>query len=291
MTTKITLTILLTLPILWSCQTEAPQKEEKIAWLRQNAIPVQTIDPRDTDYSDLQLLKEELQNVRIIGLGEQSHGDGSSFLAKARLLKFLNEELNFSVLAFESGMIDCALAVKAYESGIPIDSAYRLGLFKIWSNSKQFKPVRELNGRDSSSFFEPFVGFDFQYSGTLSAKSRRDSIYQFIRKHVPGLDSTAFSTVWQVLGLSGAREYRKAKQDTALQKWFFSELDSLSKLVEQIKPISRSDQFMARGILNLNSYYYFLFNMNINRPDKKIFNIRDSIMAENVIWLEPTSWG
>src|SRR5690554_7973472 len=41
----------------------------------------------NTDFSDLEFLKKELQNKKIIVLGESGHGDGASFEAKTRLVK------------------------------------------------------------------------------------------------------------------------------------------------------------------------------------------------------------
>lgn len=46
---------------------------------------VRSIDPADTDYSDLEALKSAIGNARIIMLGEQTHGEGSTYLAKTRL--------------------------------------------------------------------------------------------------------------------------------------------------------------------------------------------------------------
>lgn len=64
---------------------------------------VNSIDPNDTNYVDLEFLKPILQDKRVILLGEQEHGDGASFSAKIRLIKFLNKEMGFNVVAFETG--------------------------------------------------------------------------------------------------------------------------------------------------------------------------------------------
>jgi len=46
-------------------------------------------------------------NSRIVVLGEESHGDGATFLAKVRLIKFLHQKMGFDVLAWEAGLFNC----------------------------------------------------------------------------------------------------------------------------------------------------------------------------------------
>ena len=48
------------------------------------------------DNTDLVFLKDELGLAEIFMLGEQSHGDGSTFLAKTRLIKYLMITLKLS---------------------------------------------------------------------------------------------------------------------------------------------------------------------------------------------------
>lgn len=278
--------IYLVLILLAGCRTEDPMEAEKIAWLKDKAVPVRSVDPEDERYDDLLFLKEELAGVEIIGLGEQSHGDGSSFLAKARLMKFLREELGFSILAFESGMLDCALALKAYENGAPIDSAFRMGIFRVWSDSRQLDPVKEYLGRQPLPFSPLFIGFDSQYSGSLTPEGRRDSIYYFLKRHEPGLDTSHFPVAWKALALQSMKEYRKFKSDTLLQEQFFAQMDSLTRLVERFEPASLEDKLIAKGVADLSSFYYFMLHMNPNNPENDVLNIRDSIMAANVAWLK-----
>jgi erythromycin esterase len=90
--------------LLWPfLQAYAQPTTERVAYLKANAIVVRNVEPTNEDYADLAPLRQSLQQVTIIGLGEPIHHDGSAFKAKTRLVKFLHQELGFSVLAFESG--------------------------------------------------------------------------------------------------------------------------------------------------------------------------------------------
>jgi erythromycin esterase-like protein len=75
---------------------------ERLAWLKKHAVPLRSIDPADEDFSDLDSFRKAVGDARIVFLSEPSHGDGTSFLARTRLIKFLHQQCGFDVLAFES---------------------------------------------------------------------------------------------------------------------------------------------------------------------------------------------
>ena len=77
------------------------EPDPRVAWLAEHAIRLRSVSPEDDDFSDLEPLREVLAGVRVVLLGEQSHGDGTVFLAKTRLIEFLQREMGFDVLAFE----------------------------------------------------------------------------------------------------------------------------------------------------------------------------------------------
>src|ERR1700761_1302410 len=71
-------------------------------YVEKNAIPIYTIEPDSTNYSDLEPIGNAIGDAKIVMLGEQDHGDAPTFLAKTRLIKYLHEKKGFNVLAFES---------------------------------------------------------------------------------------------------------------------------------------------------------------------------------------------
>src|SRR5688572_14029768 len=81
--------------------TADSERHSRVAWLKEHAIGLKSIDPGDEDFSDLEPLRKAIGAARIVQLGEQSHGDGATFHAKARLIKFLHQKMGFDVLAME----------------------------------------------------------------------------------------------------------------------------------------------------------------------------------------------
>jgi erythromycin esterase len=92
------------IPFILLCITYNISQAQDIIknYVKQNTHQVLTIEPDSTDYSDLKSIGDAIGDVRIVMLGEQEHGDATTFLAKSRLIKYLHEKKGFNVLAFES---------------------------------------------------------------------------------------------------------------------------------------------------------------------------------------------
>lgn len=114
--------------------------DPRVAWLRENVYPIRSIDPDDEDFTDLAHLRETLQGVRLVLLGEADHGSGSDFLAKTRLVKFLHRELGFDVLAFESPMYDATVGWDRLRAGASPREAFLLGA-ATWAGATQMQPL------------------------------------------------------------------------------------------------------------------------------------------------------
>ena len=79
---------------------ERVRDEAIVTWLRSQAIPLRSITA-GSGFDDLMPLKDTLRGVRVVGLGEATHGTREFFQVRHRLLEFLVKEMGFTVVAVE----------------------------------------------------------------------------------------------------------------------------------------------------------------------------------------------
>ena len=77
-------------------------------WIKNNSYDISLDDT--VNYKDLSFLRQVLKDKRIVFLGENAHGVSEFTTMKARLIRYLHEELGFDVLAFESNLADAYAA-------------------------------------------------------------------------------------------------------------------------------------------------------------------------------------
>ena len=128
---------------------------------------VRTISPADIDFQDLEFLKAEIGPARVVMLGEPTHGEGNVFEAKIRLIKFLQQRLGFTTVAFESGFYDLHRAQRELEAGKPVAEVLPNGVYPVWTEAQEFQALVPLIGRGKLRVagFDPQLGGD--YGGEL----------------------------------------------------------------------------------------------------------------------------
>jgi hypothetical protein len=68
------------------------------------------------DRSDLEALSRAIGDAKVVILGEATHADGTTCLAKASVIRYLHDTKGFDVLAWESGMFECSRMDAAYST-------------------------------------------------------------------------------------------------------------------------------------------------------------------------------
>ncbi|GAA4520823.1 erythromycin esterase family protein [Nonomuraea ferruginea] len=137
---------------------------EVTGWLASRAVPLDGLDPRGP-VAGLEPLRQVLDGVRVVGLGEATHGTREFFLLKHRLLRFLVEELGFTVLAMEAS-VSASEALDAYVlggAGEPERLLADLG-FWTWRTREMLAVVEWM--REHNRTAEPkarFAGIDPQF--------------------------------------------------------------------------------------------------------------------------------
>lgn len=261
---------------------------ERVEWLRQHAAVVRSIDPADEDFSDLAPLAAAIGSARVVQLGEATHGDGSTFLAKARLIRFLHQELGFDALAWEAGFFDCRDMAAALRGPAPLPEAASLCLYGLWWKSAHVQPtLAYVRAMQATARPIELVGFDCRVS-TRSGRNERFPafVFGFFDRLDPALisaqeraDLTAMSA-----GLVPKEHYEKPgprNYNRALPKRLISIIDSRrAELLRVASP--REIDFARQSLVSLLAMDRALPpDLEKGNPDGYS---RDTAMAENLLW-------
>jgi erythromycin esterase len=253
--------------------------DDRIEWLKANATPLKTIDPttENDDFIDLAAFGKAVDDSRVVFLGEQTHGDGATFQAKTRLIKYLHQKKGFDVLAFESGLYDCHHAWEALRKpdAVPRE-AVELGMFKVWSMSEQVQPLilylaAEAKGKKPLEL----CGFDCQFTGTAARSELASDVAGWMARFPEGtltrrqqddtfraFDQLADGKFPDANGLDLVAGFRKHLDDLKPNEknqateltWMRQVQQSISGLIEmkqagQVKSGSIRDAQMAKNFL------------------------------------------
>ena len=165
-------------------QKTSPAKEQEVlSWIKQNAIPIRHIEAGN-GFSDLQPLKQVLKDVKVVGLGEATHGTREFFQFKHRFLEFLVKEMGYTVFTLEA----------SYSASLPINEyvLYGKGDLATVLTGQGYSPwdteefTELINWMRSYNLTVPdnkkikFYGLDVPYHH-LS----REKIISFLQKYAP----------------------------------------------------------------------------------------------------------
>ena len=280
------------------CLVVAARAQDLAASLQHCTSSVRSIAPDDSDYSDLNGLKAAIGGARIVLLGEQTHGEGSTFGAKTRLIKFLHEKMGFDVLAFESGFYDCARIWENVEQGGTLSQEVIGSLFYMYATSVQMQPLfdyiqGELHGGQPGADgmqsglhgARPLVltGFESQHTGVKSKTLLFNDFERFLRKEHPAALDEEWDLFRRVsVATFASRDYRPSPVERTR---FFAKLSSLQRMLNE-------DGKVTDSLTNSIGFWYQVVNSIESQTTRywqmvtgNEVSVRDLQMAKNLIWL------
>ncbi len=279
-------------------EKKAKTKEIKIdttrvgKWITQNAIPISSneLDAKD---DDLNKINPVLNDKRIIGLGDATHGTKEFFTLKHRLIAYLIKNGNCSAVALELP-VDLGVHLNNYVKTAEgdIDELLQQGWW--WHGTEEIKDflvwLKNYNADLPEEKKISFYGFDSQV--------RSDNTYQIFEylKKVDGnyaenvLPIYEFMAEFYIDNYSSFTLYRMRKYDDAIL--------SLKKMLETnkeeyIRKSSEEEYLLTKARVNTlagivemekNSLLYSEVRSKTNFENIKIFSEIEGDGNKLVVW-------
>ncbi len=282
----------LTVPATTSAQSE-------VDWLKQNMIGF-SLDSSKDEIREFESIKKSIGNSRIVLLGEESHGDGTTFETKVKLVKFLHKRMGFTVLAFESNQFN---AERAWQDVIQNKSpltALQNSTHPIWGKANEIQPLFEYIYSQSAAKKPLLIsGFDCQVEGKYIIKSFKSDLLGYLKeKKIDFTDSAEedfFFKTFDALIFNKGYAHIKNKSFTektaywdSLKKQRIPFEQLLEKKVVQLKNIKEQKaRLFSQFLVSTKGYLPGILYLNaIDKTNKNVlYNLRDSLMADNLVWL------
>lgn len=284
--------IYLILASLLICSSLFAQNKEdlsKIKSLESEIIPL-NLNENSEFIQNKKKLKQYIADASIVLLGEESHGDGTAFMTKSELVKFLHQELGFNVIAFESSMY---LAEKSFQNIQNKEDAkleLRRSITPLWGWAVEVQPLINYIDEQKQSTHPLIVsGFDHQEISQTDRETFPFELYNSMEKeNINFKDQEEQNAFFKFYALLSSQFYGKNENLTldSLNYLLSTFNNAGARILADLEKLEGKDmelltQSMRNKLAVSSNAVYRKYN------DSR-FNeyTRDSIMAENIIWLK-----
>ncbi len=289
----VSFTVILGSPLPNREATGDQDRDRKIAWLKANRVKIRSADIADIDFSDLRPLTDRIGKSRIVMLGEQTHCDGTTFLMKGRLIRFLHEKLGFDVIAWENGLYTSRELDAALRSSLSIEEATAKYLRPHWACSEQVRPLFEYV-RSTYSTKHPLeiAGFDCEINTKESRESFPGRLFAFLAPINGSFQRPQGMEELLVKGIDAGDYNALSAEDKLKYKKFIRQLPALinnNKAKLEKAHGARDLSFwkhLADSLQRLIAYNELNFPAENDRQYSKAEeSVRDIAMGETLVWL------
>lgn len=260
---------------------------------------IESIDPFLNFDSDLSFLDSVLKGKRIVLLGEETHFDGSSLLARQRLINYLHTKLGFNTLCLELNFFEVD---KAYQDILlKRDSVIGVMAYLTEGFPDIITPDNEALAKtiEGSKVDLKLFGLDI-----IPGSIYYNSFYSEFKKFVNAFtdyETSSLKKYFEAFGLKGYRssgriskvlnDSKKVAVAISNGEKLISELENFYPLINK-NNLQESCSFFVQVIkCNIMYYKYIMESKKNEGNSKKPYNIykpnviRDRQMAENLLWI------
>ncbi len=222
------------------------------------------------DGSDLEPLRDMLRGVRIVALGEGSHGTSEHFRLKNRMIRFLVEEMGFQIFSIEASLWDCK-NIDDYVMMGKGDKNVALASQRFWTWDTHevmelIDWMREYNLRCPRGKECHFWGFDMQIISDICAQ-----LPELLDLMEPDAVEKTRQLLQSLKETRRGTDYADLEQQTLeFYGWFTANQDTLKARLGPGRVAHFED-----GVRTLVQYIIMTEQGDVN-------DVRDQYMAENV---------
>lgn len=234
-------------------------------------------NPEITDFS---FLKEELKDVQVVMLGENTHFDGNVFEMKTKIVQYLHQEMGFNTIAFESGIYDVWKAQKNIEKGQNVKESLSNSLFSIWAKRNEFQSFIEFYNQNKKNL--NLFGFDYQITGKNGTVNLSKDFFNYSKRinYNLKLKQEDFELLLESIANSGMFD----EEDISYEQ-FKTELTSFkTKIIQQN---DSEEKFywnqIVKSLLELGNDAISKEEISSTFNTTSYDNIRDKQMADNLL--------
>jgi erythromycin esterase-like protein len=255
---------------------------------QQSILKLDNISSSNENYQDLLPLKKTIGNAKVVFLGEPSHGEGDVFEAKARLVKFLHQEMGFSTIAFESCFYDFQKIEQSVAKGESYLEGLKRSILPIWANSQEFQPMLKYLYEKKENL--NVIGFDSQFIGEYSIELLFSDLFQLDKELKLNLNELELAFLNQsTLDLTETLDFEddfKIKKLLSILKRYEKKLNHLQEdTIVLHQPVHFWKQ-VFHNIKEMSKDYYYNHPARKKEQEFKAkdSNIRDHLMAQNLLY-------
>lgn len=268
-----------------SLQAAKPFSRKELKWQQLHAVEFhlsnQKVSGRQNE-ENKSLLRREVGESSIVGLGEATHGTSEFFLLKKQLFQNLVSTLGFRVFALEDNQLAVEEINRFVLTGNGDATKSMAGLFDVWYRTEMLDLVNWVRNYNQQHPADPvyFVGFDMQEVNRPVDK---------LSAYLQDTDSLLYASYTDQLAEIkhyGAETY--AVTDSVKLHWFTVSQQIVSALAER-ESMWLSKATNAEDSINVRwgTQYAQLIRQFCENSYKGYWAIyRDEAMAANISWLK-----